>query len=236
MEGLYGNIEGLSARSSQSEKLELSQTQKDYIEELSVSEQDWNKLSIEDKGTHLSHIQDRVTEITENSPLKINDVLKETFGNHIIEDLNKFETSGCPIEGNGGKWEGFRGNSKWIPDRDYIPSSKPSHNNDNGLTMGEIMEKYEIDGIKYENGFPDFSSISKGTVEISDFSDRRYGVGGNFDQADLKLSINESYRHENGYTWHERADCKTMDLVPKEVHDNVKHNGGISVYKSKNNL
>lgn len=27
----------------------------------------------------------------------------------------------CPIEGNNGHWDGERGDSKWIPDQDYVP-------------------------------------------------------------------------------------------------------------------
>ena len=42
------------------------------------------------------------------------------------------------------------------------------------------------------------------------------------------------WRKENHYTWHECNDCKTMQKVPSEVHGNIPHSGGISVYKAAN--
>ena len=41
------------------------------------------------------------------------------------------------------------------------------------------------------------------------------------------------WRAENNYTWHERSDCKTMDKVPREVHGNVAHSGGISKMRNQ---
>ena len=103
------------------------------------------------------------------------------------------------------------------------------------------MDEYEIDGIPFNDGEPDFSEVSKGTVEIDEFSDARYGAGGNFDQADEKLAQQRGctkeevrqWRAENNYTWHERSDCKTMDKVPREVHGNVAHSGGISKMRNQ---
>lgn len=148
------------------------------------------------------------------------------------------EVKGCPIEGNGGHWEGERGNSKWFPNRDEIPKNpltKPD-----GLTWGQILDKYGIDGIEFKNGEPDFSPVAKGTVEIDHFTDNRYGKGGNFDQACERLAEQrgctkeevKAWMKENKYTWHERSDCKTMDKVPTEIHGNIRHSGGISEAKA----
>lgn len=35
------------------------------------------------------------------------------------------------------------------------------------------------------------------------------------------------------YVWHESTDCKTLELVPTEVHHNVSHTGGISLVKAE---
>lgn len=148
------------------------------------------------------------------------------------------EVKGCPIEGNGGHWEGERGNSKWFPNRDEIPKN-PLTNLD-GLTWGQILDKYGIDGIEFKNGEPDFSPVAKGTVEIDHFTDNRYGKGGNFDQACERLAEQRGctkeevkvWMKENKYTWHERSDCKTMDKVPTEIHGNIRHSGGISEAKA----
>ena len=148
------------------------------------------------------------------------------------------EVKGCPIEGNGGHWEGERGNSKWFPNRDEIPKNPLT--NPDGLTWGQILDKYGIDGIEFKNGEPDFSPVAKGTVEIDHFTDNRYGKGGNFDQACERLAEQRGctkeevkvWMKENKYTWHERSDCKTMDKVPTEIHGNIRHSGGISDAKA----
>ena len=148
------------------------------------------------------------------------------------------EVKGCPIEGNGGHWEGERGNSKWFPNRDEIPKNPLT--NPDGLTWGQILDKYGIDGIEFKNGEPDFSPVAKGTVEIDHFTDNRYGKGGNFDQACERLAEQrgctkeevKAWMTENKYTWHERSDCKTMDKVPTEIHGNIRHSGGISEAKA----
>ncbi len=148
------------------------------------------------------------------------------------------EIKGCPIEGNGGNWEGERGNSTWHPDRDSIPKNPVT--NPDGLTWNTILDKYGIDGICFKDGEPDFSTVSKGTVEIGHFTDNRYGKGGNFEQACEKLAEAKgctaeevkTWMKDNKYTWHERNDCKTMDKVPSEVHGNIRHSGGISEVKS----
>ena len=148
------------------------------------------------------------------------------------------EVKGCPIEGHGGHWEGERGNSKWFPNRDEIPKNPLT--NPDGLTWGQILDKYGIDGIEFKNGEPDFSPVAKGTVEIDHFTDNRYGKGGNFDQACERLAEQrgctkeevKAWMKENKYTWHERSDCKTMDKVPTEIHGNIRHSGGISEAKA----
>lgn len=133
-----------------------------------------------------------------------------------------------------GEWEGKPGESKWIPDPDYIPKKQ----NPEGKTWGEIFEKYGIDGTVYKDGYPDFSEISKGTVEIEDFSTDR---DDNFDKADIALAKQrgctpeevKKWREENGYTWHECEDMKTMQKVPSEVHNNIPHCGGVSEKKKQ---
>ena len=137
-----------------------------------------------------------------------------------------------PIEGNNGHWDGERGDSKWTPDQNYVPQKC----NPEGKTWSEILRKYGIDNIKYKDGEPDFSEISKGTVKIEQFSENR---AKNFQKADEKLAKPrgcspqevKEWRAQNGYTWHECKDMKTMQKVPSEVHSNMPHNGGIAMKK-----
>ena len=35
------------------------------------------------------------------------------------------------------------------------------------------------------------------------------------------------------YVWHESPDCKTLELIPTEIHHNVTHTGGISLIKNE---
>lgn len=141
----------------------------------------------------------------------------------------------CPIDGNNGHWDGERGNSIWYPDPDFVPGKA----NPEGKTWDEILNKHGIDHIPFKDGEPDFSEISKGTVEIEPFSDSRTD---NFDKADIELAKQKGctpeevakWRKENGYTWHECKDMKTIQKVPSEVHNNVPHSGGISEAKKGN--
>lgn len=144
-------------------------------------------------------------------------------------EKNEFAKN-CPREN--GKWEGNRGDSIWYPSPDYVPQKA----NPEGKPWRDILDKYGIDGITFKDGEPDFSDISKGTVEIEDFSDSR---SDNFDKADIALAEQRGcspeevaeWRKENGYTWHECKDMKTMQKVPCEVHNNIPHSGGISEAK-----
>ncbi len=108
---------------------------------------------------------------------------------------------------NGGKWSGEAGNSNWNPDRDTEPGNRNGTNPDH-KTWKDIMDKYGFDSIPFKDGEPDFSEVSKGEVEIDDFTDDR---DSNFSQADEKLAEQRGctpeevakWREDNKYTWHE---------------------------------
>lgn len=133
-----------------------------------------------------------------------------------------------------GDWTGEKGDSKWIPDDAKIPGKA----NPEEKSWGQIKKEFEIDGINFKNAEPDFSEIARGEAHIEDFSDNR---DCNFKQADEKEALKrgcspedvKEWRKENGYTWHERKDCETMDKVPSIVHNNVFHSGGISEKKKE---
>ena len=75
--------------------------------------------------------------------------------------------------------------------------------------------------------------------------DPLYDIG-NFAQADNSLADRlstpdhrvtpddiEGWRKDNGLVWHECDDGKTMQLVPREIHDACKHSGGVSEMKER---
>lgn len=155
---------------------------------------------------------------------------------------NKLEVPKTRLPESNGQWTGEPGNSKFIPDGDYTPPEKSRnpenpYSNPENKTWNEILDKYDIDGIDFKDGFPDFSKVAEATVEIEDFE-----TGGtkakdnNFTKADIELAAQRgctpeeirNERKENNYTWHECEDKKTMLLVPNEVHANIPHNGGRS--------
>lgn len=129
-----------------------------------------------------------------------------------------------------GEWEGERGESIFIP-------------NDQEIT--DILDKYGLEGIEYENGIPDFSEVSESTVTIENMTENR---ADNFRQCDETCAEKwkkEAYdgrtdwtardvaqwRKENGYTWHERNDMKTCDLVPSKINEYFGHLGGVAECK-----
>lgn len=128
-----------------------------------------------------------------------------------------------------GQWAGERGESIFVP---------------NDPEIQEIMEQFESEGIQYKNGIPDFSSFSECTVEIKNMSADREGPGKNFDQCDHACTKQwnleshagktdwsaaqvRAWRKGNGYSWHERNDMKTCDLIPTKVNDYFGHLGGV---------
>lgn len=136
----------------------------------------------------------------------------------------------------GGAWTGEPGNSEWVPDNEVKPKDKCEKTNPQNQSWDEIKKEYNFNSIKFKDGEPDFSEVSKGTVEIDNFTDNR---AKNFNQADEKLAQQrgcspeevKKWRKENNYTWHECKDCKTMQKVPSKVHGNIPHSGGIAEKK-----
>lgn len=134
-----------------------------------------------------------------------------------------------------GIWEAERGESKFIP---YDQEIK------------EILGKYGLDGIAYKDGIPDFSGVSESTVEIDHMTEIRPD---NFRQCDEQCAEQWSkenrdgrtewtprdvaqWRKENGYSWHERNDMKTCDLVPAKINDYFGHLGGVSECRKRDSV
>lgn len=132
-----------------------------------------------------------------------------------------------------GEWQGDIGESKVIP---------------NDSKIKELLKSFGVDGIEYKNGIPDFSPISVAIVKIPDMTEIRPK---NFRQADKACANQwnkeakdgktdwtradvENWRKENGYSWHEHNDMRTMYLVKSEIHLECKHLGGVSECKKYN--
>lgn len=186
--------------------------------------------------------------LTKLTPMLLNDLtpMSRYFNRHMKM------LDGTPS--HNGHWSGEKGNSKWYPDREYIPT-KGHYCNLDSKTWGKILDSYGIDGINFKKGVPDFSPVSKYPV--------KFNWGKELSSKDLHKLVTSSERsalHETAYRQmakrygfssvdelkkikeaqnlvpHERIDG-TIELVPRDIHDPVNHKGGINVfqnyYKSK---
>ncbi|MGH0004279.1 HNH endonuclease [Pseudovibrio ascidiaceicola] len=112
-------------------------------------------------------------------------------------------------DGKKGKWEGERGDSKWIPANGEPP-------------------------VEYKNGFPDFGPHSKGDVEIPMTGNNKKDFPAADKAMQAKLGDPE-WKKPEGYTWHHKEDGVTMQLVPSKMHANggdikTTHVGGAAMY------
>lgn len=91
----------------------------------------------------------------------------------------------------------------------------------------ELYEKFPK-GVRFdEEGFPDFSPHALYSVEIDMEGNRTT----DYTKANEAAGIEEI---PDDYTWHHHQDCKTMQLVPTDLHNEVRHTGGVSIIKHQN--
>lgn len=137
------------------------------------------------------------------------------------------------------RWEsGIKGEGLCLPDT----------TTEQGKIVKEKLNEMGLKGIEYENNHPDFSSVSKAEVSQTITPDR----SNNYHQADEKLAAKwneenhdgrndwdgrkvEQYRKEHNYSWHEKYDCNTMQLIDRDIHEHFRHAGGVAVAKLNEN-
>ncbi len=205
---------------------------------------------LEDKGiwedTHLTDWHSTDWENTASSPSEILQMEEmERKGEFLIEGEDysyvkaatdftepKYPTMRTPRE-DAGTWLGDRGNSGFIPDN---PEAQ------------EVMRAYGQESVTVTNRHPDFGPFSvhntpwgqqKCEVGIGHMTSDRTGVDANYYQADEALAKKiggsttgsdvRRYREENGLTWHEVEDGKTMQLIPTIINSSIAHTGGTSI-------
>ena len=159
--------------------------------------------------------------------------LKSERGENNYYSTYSERISQTPAEDGGrGKWTGQRGESGFAP---------------NDSDIKGILRQHGIDEITYKDGIPDFSKLSEATVGIKNMSENR---AENFSQCDEKCAEHwnkenrngrndwtarevKQWRKENGYSWHERNDMKTCDLIPTKINDYFGHLGGVAECKKR---
>lgn len=157
------------------------------------------------------------------------------------------------LPNSNGNWEGERGNSLWKPKIDVHPQGKGiyAYNNMQDKSWQTILQENHCeDGIPFVNGEIDFSGAGVVKAEVT----LPGGIGEYLDEYELKRG-NRFKLHEAAFNllaslidipvqdvrlwkdvyllvWHECCDLKTMQLVPREIHDNIPHQGGIALLKA----
>ena len=200
-----------------------------------------SELKISDNGSfkEIKPVQD----ISEKDAAKTLDSaiseIKNSESGFYTDYLDRFRATPREDSPNG-SWKGERGESKFVPNPET----------EQGQKAAEVLKANNLDGIEYRNGEPDFSGCAESTVSIDNMTSDRVS---NFAQADVKCaelwsSENKdekgdwsardvsNYRHENRFSWHERCDTKTMDLVSMDVHTFFKHSGGVAECKARDNI
>ena len=178
-----------------------------------------------------------VKDNTEFDPRKSLD-MNEKISNELLTTEEE-RMKHTPRDGVRGHWTGERGNSRFIPDE----------NSERGKEVKDTLEKYGLDGIEYKDGVPDFSECSEETVEIGMTENRSK----NFSKANAECAKkwNEcakdgktdwtandvrEYMKDHNLTWHECPDCKTCQMVPRNIHSYYTHSGGVAECKKNSEV
>lgn len=150
------------------------------------------------------------------------------------------------------KWDGEEGNSLC---RFYGTPHNKGYSNMNDKPWMQILKENDIDGITYRYGEPDLSPVSKMQTKMNfdtDISDkaRLELLGAKPKRTQLheefysKLAKErhctvaeiKAYKEKYNLVVHECADCETLMLVPREIHDNLTHSGGVEMYRALNGI
>jgi hypothetical protein len=89
-------------------------------------------------------------------------------------------------------------------------------------------QKHPVTGVPFDaDGFPDFSAHVVNQQTLPTIK----GYVDDFAEADRLAGITAEYRQTNKLTWHHHQDCKTMLLIPTEIHQKTGHTGGLAIIK-----
>lgn len=101
-----------------------------------------------------------------------------------------------------------------------------------GPRWTEALKKKYPDGVRFTaDAYPDFSPYALKTTKIDPHFDGNHSS--DFSKADKAAGINEAYRQDNALTWHHHQDGTTLQLVPRDIHNAVKHAGGVALAKGR---
>ena len=155
------------------------------------------------------------------------DVLSHYLG--AISIANRFRWA--PV--NEGGWSGTRGRSLW---------------RSQNATVRRVLNEYGLDGIRYVNGFPDFTPVIKFEANLRPdlYLDYDYN---HFNECNSQLTEAVANNPElarrftsrqiqsismgrtpDRLVWHHHQEAGRMQLVPLAIHRNCGHVGGMSIW------
>ncbi len=112
-------------------------------------------------------------------------------------------------------------NGRYPINAEYAGGKYPLEN-----LRADLRSKYPNSVRFTEDGHPDFRPYAVKEVQVK-------GLEGNskrdFTRADEAAGITKEYRSANRLVWHHHQDCKTMQLVPQDIHEAVRHTGGTAL-------
>ena len=211
--------------------------------------------SISDKIAAVKRIAEIVAISSDDTEAEIKekDCLFHTFPVSVQNSLDtyfeiKYSNKGYNnIPKSKGKWSGEAANSIWMPDNNLVPE-RNMYSNPDGITWGKILDFYKVkNGILFQEGEPVFDELAWekvvlryediGRDELLRLQQNERSVLHNlaFDKLAKakRWSLEQTYKYkeENNLVWHEKSDCKTLLLVPRMIHDNITHYGGVSMLR-----
>ena len=170
----------------------------------------------------------------------------------VRSDLDKLNAA-WKLPKSNGRWKNpFRkGDCLWIPDDNHVPNNR-EYSNVFNKSWSQIKKQYNIKGIVYERGIPDFSPVSLSSGSVTFDWERELGpekmcklLSSKKERKDLHeaafailakkrgISVSELKERKekpgSNLVWHEEIDGKTVRLVNQEVHGNLNHIGGLAI-------
>ncbi len=148
--------------------------------------------------------------------------IKQKYG---LDDEQASIVSAAALSAMGGV--GF--NSRIRPVNDRAPINSKYANTTIPLKdlPEKIREKYPHSVHFNGAGFPDFSRYSIKNVVIEPGRSRKV----DYRRADIAAGYNSEKPRPKGYIWHHNEHVGYMQLVPSDLHEAVKHTGGIAKQK-----
>ncbi len=119
-----------------------------------------------------------------------------------------------------------------------INSAKAAENGGKIDLPAALTEKYGIKSIRFNaKGFPVWPKRGpKGPIVIQAECTIKYtgSRDADFTAADEKVrETNPDWEQPEDYTWHHHEDMKTMQCIPTDLHEAVRHSGGVSEWVHK---